>query len=475
MTVMPKPYAVYKDTRMPWQARVPEHWELRRLKYVLEERDQRSVDGREPLLSVSQYTGVTVREDVRGDNGATCRAESLVGYKVVRPGDLVVNIMLAWNGSMGVSRFAGITSPSYCVYRCRAGVHSWYVHHLLRSPFYKARIKAVSSGVVDSRLRLYSDDLLRLEAVLPPFDEQAAIVHFLDYADRRIRRCIRAKRKLIRLLEEQKKTAIHRAVTRGLDPNVRLKPSGVEWLGNVPAHWEVRRVKEAFAAIVGGATPPSANSDYWDGDVVWVTPSDVSRDTRLGTSLRRISVAGLRSCSSHLVPIGSVIVTSRAPVGNVAIADTELCTNQGCKSLVASPSVVAPLYGFYVLTALREELESIATGTTFAEISAGRLGDVRMPLPPLSEQSVIARALGDATASITSVVDKIRCELALLRECRTCLISDVVTGKLDVRAAAAALPEEGDEVEPADEVESESEDGEADAEEAEQAPKEADA
>ena len=248
MTPSLKPYPTYKFSDVEWLGNVPVHWEVRRFKYLLRERDLRSVDGSEQLLRVSQYTGVTQRKRTGGGDEPDTRAESLVGYKCVEPNDFVVNIMLAWNGSMGVSQFHGIASPAYCVYRFRMGIHPWYFHHLLRSPAYKARIKAVSTGVVESRLRLYTDDLYRLEALFPTLPEQTAIVRFLDHADRRIRRYIRAKQKLIALLEEQKQAIIHQAVTGQIDvrtgqPYPSYKDSGVERLGDVPAHWEVRRLR----------------------------------------------------------------------------------------------------------------------------------------------------------------------------------------------------------------------------------------
>ena len=137
------PYPDYKPSGTEWLGDVPAHWEVRRLKYVLRERDIRSLDGSEQLLRVSQYTGVTQRMPTGHGEEPDTRAESLVGYKCVAPNDLVVNIMLAWNGSMGVSQFPGIASPAYCVYRFGENAHPWYFHHLLRSPTYKARIKAV--------------------------------------------------------------------------------------------------------------------------------------------------------------------------------------------------------------------------------------------------------------------------------------------------------------------------------------------
>ena len=141
MTPSLKPYPAYKFSGVEWLGDVPLHWEMRRFKYLLRERDLRSVDGSEQLLRVSQYTGVTQRKRTDGRDEPDTRAKSLVGYKCVEPNDFVVNIMLAWNGSMGVSQFHGIASPAYCVYRFRMGTHPWYFHHLLRSTAYKARYK----------------------------------------------------------------------------------------------------------------------------------------------------------------------------------------------------------------------------------------------------------------------------------------------------------------------------------------------
>ena len=195
VTAFIRPYSKYKIAEVEWMGNVPEHWDVRRLKYLLKERDTRSVDGCGHLLSVSQYTGVTQRKPMGDGDDTDTRAVSLIGYKRVEPNDLVVNIMLAWNGSMGVSQFPGIASPAYCVYHFRENAHPWYFHYLLRSPIYKGRIKAVSTGVVESRLRLYTDDLYSLEGLLPPVPDQSAIVRFLEYIDRHIQRYIHAKQK----------------------------------------------------------------------------------------------------------------------------------------------------------------------------------------------------------------------------------------------------------------------------------------
>ncbi len=218
-----------------------------------------------------------------------------------------------------------------------------------------------------------------------------------------------------------------------LKPYPVYKNSDVEWLGQVPVHWETRRLKLAFSKITGGSTPSSSEAAYWDGDIVWVTPADVSRSTRLYTSLRQITQDGLLSCSTELAPAGSIIVTSRAPVGNVAIAETELCTNQGCKTLVATPDVVDPMFGFNILTTIKDELQSLAVGTTFTEISTDRIGSVRMPLPPLLEQAAIVRYLDYMDRRIQRYIRAKQKLIKLLEEQKQAIIHQSVTGRIDVR------------------------------------------
>jgi type I restriction enzyme S subunit len=244
-------YTDYKDSGLPWLGQVPGHWNVRRIKFLLREVDSRSSSGKEQLLRVSQYTGVTQRKSVDGSDEPDTRAASLVGYKRVCPNDLVINIMLAWNGSLGISKYEGVASPAYCVYRFNNDALPWYYHELLRLPVYKGRIKVASTGVVESRLRLYSEELGRVEAILPPLEEQATIVRFLDHSTHRLDKVIRAKRKTIELLNEQKQAIIHRAVTCGLDSDVPLKDSGIPWLGQIPVRWEVRRVKQISKILRG--------------------------------------------------------------------------------------------------------------------------------------------------------------------------------------------------------------------------------
>ncbi len=454
-----EPYPVMKDSGVPWLGQVPGHWEVRRLKNVLRERDARSATGTEQLLRVSQYTGVTERNRADGLAEPDTRAESLVGYKRAEPGELVVNIMLAWNGSMGVSPFAGIASPAYCVYRFGPGTEPWYFHHLLRSPAYKARIKAVSTGVVESRLRLYTDDLYRLEALFPPLPEQAAIVRFLDHADRRIRRYIRAKQKLIKLLEEQKQAIIHRAVTRGLDPDVRLKPSGVEWLGDVPEHWAVVRLGRLISLTTGfpfksdGFTQAAEDIRLLRG--INISPGQVRwKDVVRWSGIDRGDFA------EYELVLGDIVLGMDRPIiqGGVRVAVIE---NADVPSLLLQR--VARIHprqelraDFAVLLlagkSFSNYLAPIFTGISVPHLSPEQIKSFQLALPTIEEQERIVEQVALDTSAIQFAVGRAEREISLLREYRTRLIADVVTGKLDVREAAARLPDEADEPEPVDET-----------------------
>ena len=439
-----KPYPAYRHAEGGWIGEIPSHWHVSRMKYVVWETDSRSTGGREQLLRVSQYTGVTQRRREDGVDAPDTRAESLVGYKVVEPYDLVINIMLAWNGSMGVSRYAGIASPAYCTYRFGKESSPWYFHHLLRSPTYKSRIKTVSTGVVESRLRLYSDELFRIEALVPPPSEQAAIVHFLDWANGRLERAIQAKRKVIALLNEQKQAIIHRAVTRGLDPNVPLKPSSVPWLGEIPRHWEVIRSKYIYREVDsrsanGGETHLSMSQK------LGLIPSSQIEEKRLVSE----TYVGAKLCEK-----GDLVLNRlKAHLGVFALAPQRGLVSPDYTVLRPIRTLEDRFFeAVYRTPACRVELRQRAKGIVqgFWRLYTDDFYDIRVPVPPVDEQRrIMARIDGDLTGVLTAIF-RLEREIALLREYRTRLVADVVTGKLDVREAAVGLPEDSGASAPSD-------------------------
>lgn len=443
-----KPYPEYKDTGLPWLGAIPSHWDVRRTKFLLREIDKRSLTGKEQLLRVSQYTGVTERKSDDGSNEVNNRASSLIGYKRVEPGDLVINIMLAWNGSLGVSKYKGIVSPAYCVYRFCSESSPWYFHHLFRLPLYKQRIKAESTGVVESRLRLYSDDLGRIETIAPPPDEQAAIVRFLDHANRKIDRFIRAKRKLIALLNEQKQAIIHRAVTRGLDPHAPLKPSGIPWLGEIPAHWEVLRLGRAIQLVTGfpfksdGFTQKESATRLLRG--INVTPAGLRWDAIV--RWERTQNDGL---DAFALEVDDIILGMDRPIIASGVRAARVEVNDVPSLLLQRVARLRPterLDGSFLLLLLRGKLFAdyiapIFTGISVPHLSPEQIRGFKVMLPPKPEQKEIVQHIEAETASLDTAIARTEREIALMQEYRTRMTADVVTGKLDVRAAAAHLPE----------------------------------
>ena len=449
-----RPYPRKKESGVEWLGEVPEHWDIRRVKYLLKECDTRSVDGSEELLRVSQYTGVTPRSPTGDVDEPDTRAASLVGYKRVEPNDLVVNIMLAWNGSMGVSQFRGITSPAYCVYRFRANSHPWYFHHLLRSPIYKARIKSVSTGVVESRLRLYTDDLYRLEALVPPLPEQTAIVRFLDHADRRIRRYIRAKQKLISLLEEQKQAVIHQAVTGQIDvrtgrPYSSYKDSGVEWLGDVPEHWEVLRFGRLITLTVGFPFKSDGFTQA-DDDIRLLRGVNIAPGRLRWEEVVRWPAADMDFLSEYCLEVGDIVLGMDRPIIGKGIR-VALVAQSDVPSLllqrVGRIRVRKNLLREFAYQLLRGNsfvhyLSPIFTGISVPHLSPEQIKGFFLALPSVAEQEEIVEHLRLKVSALQSGMERCQDEIALFREYRTRLIADVVTGKLDVREASAELPEE---------------------------------
>jgi type I restriction enzyme S subunit len=449
-----KPYPKMKHSGLFWLGDIPEHWKVRRLKYLLREVDDRSTTGSEQLLRVSQYTGVTERSNSETGEPDT-RSDSLVGYKRVEPGDLVVNIMLAWNGSLGVSEFHGITSTAYCVYRVNAaGLNPWYVHHLLRTDEYKTRIKMTSRGVVDSRLRLYTDDLYDVEALVPPENEQHELLRFLNHADRLIKRYIRAKQKLIKLLEEQKQAVIHRAVTRGLDPTVHLKPSGFDRLGDIPKHWDVAPFKHRVCFQEG---PGIMASDFREHGIPLLRISGLKDDIATLHGCNYLDPDAVNQRWSHFrVREGDYLLSASASTGKVSIATKEVAGSIPYTGIIrlwpASAGVVMPFVRLFIESAsFQVQVDVLKSGVAIEHFGPSHLKRMVIVLPPPEEQHAIVNAVEHVVGPINRAVEAAQNAMSTLRDLGSRLIADVVTGKIDVREAIARLPEETHAAEPLDE------------------------
>ncbi len=441
-----KPYPEYKDSGLPWLGRVPKHWETMRLKRILRPIDYRSSTGAETLLSLRRDHGVVVYAEhfSRPPQGATT-----VGFKQVSAGQLVVNRLQANNGLVFHSRLDGVVSPDYSVFEARAPFSMEYAGELLRTAIYRTHFRRESTGLGTGSagfLRLYDNSFLETIIAAPSFIEQAAVVRFLSWANGRLDRAIRAKRNVIALLTEQKLAIIHRAVTRGLDPSVRLKPSGIPWIGDIPQHWELWRIGR-FAVVGNGSTPSRGNLGYWKhGRYPWLNSSQVNRGF-VDSSDQFVTEAALRECHLPKVPAGSVLVASTGQGktrGSSAVLGIEATINQHIAYIKPRMAVATPVFIQLVLTAAYRRLRALSedSGSTKGAITCEDLKRFKMALPPSQEQETVVAHVQAATRALDATMSRLIREIELLREYRTRLVADVVTGKLDVRQAAAQLPED---------------------------------
>ena len=439
-----KPYPEYKDSDLLWLGEIPEHWEVRRSKYLLREVNARSSDGQEQLLSVSQYTGVTPRRSRDGGGEPDTRAASLVGYKRVAQDDLVVNIMLAWNGSLGVARSAGIVSPAYCVYQFNDHAEPWYYHNLLRLPIYKGRIKVESTGVVESRLRLYSDDLFRIEALVPPKEEQVAIARFVETFSQEVDRLIRAKRRLIELLNERKQAIIQRAITRGLDPNARLKHIGLESIEHIPDHWQTTKLARLTTSIGDGlhGTPEYVEESPYH----FINGNNLSKGSIRITSSTQCVSAGEFQKHKITLDESTLLMSINGTIGSLAYYQGESIILGKSAAYINCGKTLSRSYLFFYLqsAAIWNFFRREVTGTTIFNLSLESIRNIPVALPSLPEQLEISSFLGLRTAEFNELINKVNREIDLLREYRIRLIADVVTGKLDVRGVELPSLDEGE-------------------------------
>jgi type I restriction enzyme S subunit len=417
--------------------------------------DQRSATGGEELLSVSHKTGVTPRSQ---KNITMFMAETYEGHKTCRPGDIVVNTMWAWMAALGVSKHVGIISPAYGVYRQRRDdeFDPRYLDYLLRTEVYRGEYLRSSRGITTSRLRLYPDDFLQIPFVQPPLDEQRVIVRFLDWHGAMTGRLIRAKKRLIGLLHEQKQAIIYRAVARGLDPDAKLKPSGVDWLGDVPEGWQVKPLKwwaDINTKSLGKNTDPEYEFDYIDISAVG-TGHLTAEPERMRFAA---SPARARRIVSQNDTLVSTVRTYLKAIYFMTSDRTDVIASTGFAVLTPHAGLDARFFAYTLQSpSFINQVVWNSDGVAYPAINETRLGTLKLALPPSrEEQSAIIRHLERETATVDLGIEAAKRELAVIQEFRTRLVADVVTGQLDIRAIAATLPDLTDDLvadEPLDET-----------------------
>lgn len=422
-------YSEYKDSGVKWLGEIPSHWEICKAKYLWTESNAISEKGSEDLLSVSQYDGVIPS---KGES----RSESLKGYKIVNENNLVINIMLAWLGGLGVSKFNGIVSPAYSIYKMVGNSNPRFLHYLYKTPTYLAEFARRSTGVVPSRWRMYTDDFGQVLTLLPPKEEQDKIVEYLDSITFQIDKAIAQQQKMIDLLNERKQIIINNAITKGLDPNVKMKDSGVEWIGEIPEHWEVRRLKSITSKIGSGVTPRGGGSVYVDQGVMFLRSQNIYFEGFKLNDVAYITENIDATMSSTRVKEDDILFNiTGGSIGRcyfVPKAFPKANVNQHVS--IIRPYNFSTVYLYYLLrssiTQCQVELQQ--TGGNREGLTAFALKNFVLPIPPKNEQAYIIEYLNDKNIKLENAIKNIQKQITLLQERKQIIINDVVTGKVKV-------------------------------------------
>jgi type I restriction enzyme S subunit len=426
-----KPYPDYKQSGLPWAERVPSHWHFRRTKVLFGERVQKGFPN-EPLLAATQSKGVVKKTDY-GERTVTASKDFHL-LKLVEPGDFVISLR-SFQGGLEIAHCRGIISPAYTILKPRHEARREYFKQFFKSPGFIDSLTLFVTGIREGQNIDY-ERLSRAYLPVPPADEQEAIGRFLNHWNGRLEKAIRAKRRVIALLQEQKQAIIHRAVTRGLDPNAKLKDSGIPWLGQTPEHWEPmpnRANLKIRKKLVG-----ERSSEY----------------TLLSLTMRGVIARDMDNPTGKFpaefntyqeVRPGDLIFClfdiDETPRGVGISRLNGMITGAYTVFEPRNPEITEFLYLHYLAMDEEKCLKPLYTGLR-KTIPKPRFLGIKTPIPPPDERIAIVNHIKEETCRIETIIARYEREIALLREYRTRLTAEVVTGKLDVRAAAAQLPEE---------------------------------
>ncbi len=431
-----KPYSEYKAIPHAGIIKIPNHWNSKRMRFVFKNRGEVSKDGSEELLSVSKYYGVKIRS-TKTDREA--RADSLVGYKKCEPGDIVSNIMRAWNSDLGVAFDSGIVSPAYEVYVPQEQIDPDFLDLLLRTPEYAVEFKRNSRGIGDSRLRLYTDSFNDIQMILPTLDEQKQIGSFVHRINETISRNIANLETQISLLEEKHSALITQAVTKGLNPDVPMKDSEIEWIEQYPTHWMRSRIRKASNRVTDGAhvSPDESGRDIPFVSIIDITNGIIDFENSLRTSAK--SFVQHKKHNSCPKPC-DVLFSKDGTIGVTAVIREEIDFVASSSLVIISPitDLVDSKYLDYWLRSnlIMEMVERVMSGSALRRISVRKVGDLPILLPPVQEQLEIAEYLERIGTNIDNAINFIFQKIYTLKEYRTAIISAAVMGTIDLRGWA---------------------------------------
>lgn len=436
-------YPRYKDSSVDWLGEVPDHWRTGRLRYVTD----LIVDGTHhspPSHPDGDYRYVTAKNikehgfDFSEITYVTSKEHSEIYPRCpVRKGDVLYIKDGATAGIATVNRLSEQFSMLSSVALIRPSelhlLPEFVAYHLNAGRFKNDVLNRLVGGAMT---RFTLEMISRFIFVIPPVEDQAAIVAFLDRETAKIDALVAEQRRLIELLKEKRQAVISHAVTKGLNPDARMKPSGIEWLGDVPEHWSVAKMKWV-ARMESGHTPDKKIAAYWENcEIPWVSLNDtgyLKDNDYISDTAYKVNELGIANSSARLLPARVVVFSRDATIGRCAITTRPMAVSQHFIAWVCS-ELIAPEYLLYRLRSMTQELDRLTTGATLKTIGMPDVRTIVTPVPPMEEQQAIIRHIGEQSAKLDTLIVEAERAVDLLLERRNALISAAVTGKIDVRA-----------------------------------------
>lgn len=429
-----KPYGEYKKANLLWIDRVPIHWKVVSNKELWAERSTKNCIGEE-LLSVTIKKGIIRQKDlIKNSSKKDSSNVDKSNYKLVIQNDIAYNKMRMWQGAVGKSDYRGIVSPAYVVLKPRMEFNAKYFHYLLRTVDYIEESHRYSYGICDDQLNLRYEDFKRMKNILPTRKEQDQIVKYLEYQLTKINKFIKSKKKLVLVLKEQKQAVINEAVTKGINPNVKMKPSGIEWLGDIPEHWEVRYLKHFVKSNIEALTEKFDK----ENTIEYIDISSVGYG-ELRRNPVKYKFQDAPSRARRVVHYGDTIIsTVRTYLKSMCFVDDSIknCIVSTGFAVLTPNKFVYPRLLNYVLSSFSfvNRVSKYSIGVSYPAINESKLLSLKIALPnTIQEQKEILDYIAKKIITIDESIYKIQKKVNLITEYRTRLISDVITGKVDVR------------------------------------------
>lgn len=439
-------YPRYRDSGVEWLGEVPAHWEVERLGAMFREVcDEGAFDL--PILSVSIHDGVSDSElnESELDRKVT-RSEDRSKYKRVQPGDLVYNMMRAWQGAFGAVSVEGLVSPAYVVARPCASLSSSLAERILRTPRAIEEMRRHSKGVADFRLRLYWEEFKTIRVPVAPRCEQLAIDGFLNCETAKVDALIAEQQRLVELLKEKRQAAISHAVTKGLNRDAPLRASGIQWLGDVPAHWHIVPLKH-LASVRTGVAKGKDHSNRLTVTVPYLRVANV-QDGFL--DLANVSVIDIpvEDLERYALRSGDVLMNEGGDFdklgrGHVWRGEIEPCVTQNHVFAVRPRDVSSEWLNAVTGSSYARGyfISRSKQSTNLASISSTNLMELPVVLPPTDEQAAILRHVEAQSLKLNTLTSEAERSIALLEERRVALITNAITGKIDVRRLTTSQAE----------------------------------